>query len=100
MAVWKAANYLLANSELYDQANIQIDTDWLNGQHDENFEDTRNTVDHTVSSVDTFTSEDNNLDTDQDNDSYNELDEGNIQTGIVDMNTMLHEQDIPQTCYF
>ena len=96
MAVWKASKYLLANSELYDQANIQIDTDWLNGQHDENFEATRNTVDHTILSGATFTSEDNNLDTDQDNDSYDELDEDDIQTGIVDMDTMLHEQDIPQ----
>ena len=33
MAVWKA---LLANSELYDQANVQNDTDWLSGQHDQN----------------------------------------------------------------
>ena len=95
MAVWKAAKYLLANSELYDQANIQIDTDWLNGQYDENFEDNRNTIDHTFSSGGTFTGEDNDLDTDQDNDSYDELDEDDIQRGIVDMDTMLHEQDIP-----
>ena len=96
MVVWKAAKYLLANSELYDQVNIQIYTDWLNGQHDENFEDTRNTVNHKISSGVTFRSEDNNLDTDQDIDSYDELDEDDIQTGIVDMDTMLHEQDIPQ----
>ena len=55
-----------------------------------------NTVDHTISSGATFTSNDNNLDTDQNNDSYNELDEDDIETGIVDMDTMLHEQDIPQ----
>ena len=91
MAVWKAIKYLLENSELHDQANIQIDTDWLNGQHDENFEGTRNTVDHTISSGATFISEDNNLDTDQDKDSYDELDEDDIQTGIVDMDTILHE---------
>ena len=36
MTVWKSAKYILANRELYDEANIQIDTDWLNGQHDEN----------------------------------------------------------------
>ena len=96
MAVWKAAKYLLVNSELYDQANKQIDTDWLNGQHDENVDDTMNTVDHTISSGATFTSEDNSLDTDQDNDSYDKLDEDDIQTGIVDMGTMLHEQDMPQ----
>ena len=96
MAVWKAAKYLLANSELYDQANIQTDTVWLNGQHDENFEDTRNTVDHTILSGTTFTSEDKDHDTDQDNDSYDELDEENIQTGIVDMDTKLHDQYIPQ----
>ena len=61
MAVWKAAKYLLTNSELYDQANVQIDTDWLNGQHDENCEDTRKTVDHTILSGATSTSEDNSL---------------------------------------
>ena len=93
MPVWKAAKYLLANSELYYQANIQIDTDWLNGQHDENFEDTRNTVDHAISSGATFTSKDNNLNTDQYSD---ELDEDDIQTGIVDMDTKFHEQDSPQ----
>ena len=51
MAVWKAAKYLLVYNELYNHTNIQIDTDWLNGQHDENFEDNGNTVDHTVSSA-------------------------------------------------
>ena len=96
MVVSKAAKYLLANSEIYDEANIQIDTDWLNGQHDENFEDTRNTIDHIISSGPTFISEDNSLDTDQVNDSYDELDEDDMQTGIVDMDTMLHKQDIPQ----
>ena len=88
----KLPSNLLANGK----ANIQIDTDWLNGQHDENFEDMRNTVDHTISFGATFTSEDNNFDTDQDNDSYDELDKDDIQTGIVDMDTMLNEQDIPQ----
>ena len=88
MALWKAAKYVLANSELYVQANVQIDTDWLNGQHDENFQDARNTVDYTMSSDATFTSED----TDQDIDTYDELDEDDIQTGIIDIGTMLHEQ--------
>ena len=73
----------MANSECYDQGNIQIDTDWLNGQHDENFEDNRNTADHTISSGATFTSEDNNLDTDQGNDSYDELDEDDKQELLI-----------------
>ena len=54
-------------------------------QDDENFEDISNTVDHTILSGATFRSEDNSLDTDQTNDLYDELDEDDIQTCIVDM---------------
>ena len=33
MAVWKALNYLLKESPLYKEANIQVDTSWLDSMN-------------------------------------------------------------------
>ena len=42
MAVWKAANYLLKESPLYKQINIQIDTTWLETFNSNNIKDVNN----------------------------------------------------------
>ena len=33
MAVWKALSYLLKESHLYKEANIQVDTSWLDNMY-------------------------------------------------------------------
>ena len=33
-AVWKATRYLLQNSDIYKNENIQLNTDWLNSISD------------------------------------------------------------------
>ena len=33
LAVWKALNYLLRESPLYKEANIQVDTSWLDSMN-------------------------------------------------------------------
>ena len=58
MAVWKAANYLLKESTLYKQLNIQIDTTWLETFNNYNIEGVNN-VEEEKQTYDTMSQYDN-----------------------------------------
>ena len=103
MAVWKAANYLLKESTLYKQLNIQTDTTWLETFNNNNIEDVNN-VEEEKQTYDTMSQYDNTYtssicsNSPRNNnvkDLYTELDDHNTQD-IIDMDTMLNEHQVPE----
>ena len=103
MAVWKAANYLLKESTLYKQLNLQIDTTWLETFNNNNIEDVNNVEEEkqtydTMSQYDnTYTSSicSNSLRNNNVKDLYTEFDDHNTQD-VVDMDTMSNEHQVPK----
>ena len=103
MAVWKATNYLLKESTLYKELNIQIDTTWLEAFNNNNTEGVNNVEEEkqtydTMSQYDnTYTSSicSNSPPNDNVKDLYTEFDDHNTQD-VVDMDTMLDEHQVPQ----
>ena len=103
MAVWKAANYLLKESTLYKQLNIQIDTTWLETFNNNNIEDVNN-VEEEKQTYDTMSQYDNTYtssicsNSPRNNnvkDLYTEFDDHNTQD-VIDMDTMLNEHQVPE----
>ena len=104
MAVWKAANYLLKESTLYKQLNIQIDTTWLETFNNNNIEDVNN-VEEEKQTYDTMSQYDNPYtssicsNSPRNNnpfkDLYTEFDDHNTQD-VIDMDTMLNEHQVPE----
>ena len=121
-AVWTALDYLLKESPLYKEANIQVDTSWLDSmcnlrnddrelvtglRHDSDFyvesQDEESDLNHMYNAetcVDDLEQNqgDSNEMSDDEGITFTEVDEDNLETCVADMDTMLddYEPIIPQ----
>ena len=121
-AVWTALDYLLKESPLYKEANIQVDTSWLDSmcnlsnndrelvtglRHDSDFyvesQDEESDLNHMYNAetcVDDLEQNqgDPNEMSDDEGITFTEVDEDNLETCVADMDTMLddYEPIIPQ----
>ena len=85
LAVWKALNYLMQNSPLYKNANIQVDTTWLEKMR--NFND-QQTICEGVGNLTVSSNNTNSSNHKGDNYSEVDLDE---DENIISMDTMLDD---------
>ena len=120
MAVWTALDYLLKESPLYKEANIQVDTSWLDSMHklgddfrelvtglvndSELCRDSQAIGESEVNQIySTERPEENECDPNETSDdddgiTFTEEDDDNLETCVIDMDTMLDDYDpiIPQ----
>ena len=104
VAVWKALHYLLMESQLYKDANIQVDTSWLSQINisqdgDDEISDIDETNQKTVINANSpkyISGKDKTCDDESIN--FSE-DEDNFETCAIDMDTMLDDNDpiLPQS---
>ena len=127
MAVWKTLSYLLKESPLYKEANIQVDTSWLDNMYNLIDDDrelvtqsTHNENDFEIQNQDEQDNDENQIHgseketiccrpdedeceqngmSDDEGISFTEENEDNLETCAVDMDTMIDEYDpiIPQS---
>ena len=127
MAVWKALSYLLKESPLYKEANIQVDTSWLDNMYNLIDDDrelvtqsTHNENDFEIQNQDEQDNDENQIHgseketicprpdedeceqngmSDDEGISFTEENEDNLETCAVDMDTMIDDYDpiIPQS---
>ena len=103
LAVWKAVDYLVKNSPLYEQLNTQINTNWLNSGIDwkselSNFIAPDDETNSHSGLIDASSSSDENSDNPDESERYSDPDNGNDQdtlhAGFIEQDTMLHQDDI------
>ena len=95
LAVWKALKYLMHNSTLYKNANIQIDTTWL--ERTENISSSEqqlicegNIADGITNNLMSYENDSRNVDNSSEIHRYSEEDE---DENIISMDTMLDDYD-------
>lgn len=108
-AVWKAAEYLTQNSQLYKDLNIQIDTNWLHEQvgsqrHLRHFIHKENTSTDIEEQSENLSSDDETshdipqpecINEQLDSDAYSDPEDDNIiHAGAIEQHTLLDQEDL------